>query len=80
MGYSGVSRGHQLQEVIDNGLVVVLEDGSRWELYKGFAERAAAWQPGNLVTVKPGKDPEYPYLLVNVHFNESVECRLLESD
>jgi len=80
VAYSGDSRGHQLQEVLDNGLVVVLEDGSRWELYEGFAGRAAAWQPGNLVTVKQGKDPEYPYLLVNVHFNESAECRLLASD
>jgi len=77
--YKGSGRG-QLAEVLDNGLVVVLDDGSHWQLYEGFAERAAAWQPGNMMTVKPGKDPEYPYLLVNVHFNESVECRFQEGD
>ena len=77
MQYSGGSRGHRLADILDDGLTVVLEDASHWQVYDGFADRCATWQPGQMLTVKPGKDPEFPYLLVNVDRNESVECRLV---
>lgn len=77
MQYSGDPRGHTVREVIDGGQTVVLEDGSAWEIYEGYASRAQKWEVGDLVGVKASTDDEYPYLLVNVNFNNSVECRLI---
>jgi len=76
MDYQGGQTGHSVAEVQADGLQVSLEDGSRWQVYKGFAARAAAWSAGEMITVKPSKDDQYPYLLVNVHKNESVEACL----
>lgn len=78
MRYSGDSRGHSIREVIDNGRTVVLEDGSRWNVYEGFASRSAQWQQDDLITVKASTDDEFPYLLINVNSNDSVECRMLQ--
>lgn len=77
MQYSGEARGHKVKEVTDGGLTVVLEDGSAWEVYQGYASRAAKWEVGDLVGVKASTDDEFPYLLINVNFNNSVECRLI---
>lgn len=80
MHYSGDSRGHSVAEVSEAGRIVILEDGSRWEVYEGFASRSLRWQAGDLITVKPGSDDEFPYLLVNINFNDSVESRLIRFD
>ena len=77
MRYSGAPRGHTIKEVTNAGQTVELEDGSAWEVYEGYAVRAEKWEVGDLVGVKASTDNEYPYLLVNVNFNNSVECRLI---
>lgn len=73
--YSGDSRGHSVGEVDAASASVVLDDGSRWQVYEGFVEIISDWQTGEMVTIKPNRDPEYPYKLVNVHKNQSVEVR-----
>jgi hypothetical protein len=73
--YSGDSRGHTVGEVDAGSVTVVLDDNSRWQVYQGFADVIAGWHPGEMVTIKPNRDPEYPYKLVNVHKNQSVEAR-----
>lgn len=73
--YTGDSRGHSVGEVDPASASVVLDDGSRWQVYEGFVEIISAWQAGEMVTIKPNRDPEYPYKLVNVHKNQSVEVR-----
>jgi hypothetical protein len=78
MQYSGDSRNHTVQEISDGGLRVLLEDGSAWEVYEGFASRAEKWEVGDLIAVKPSTDDLYPYLLINVNSNNSVECKLLQ--
>jgi len=79
MQYSGNSRGHIVAEVTGAGRFVTLEDGSHWEVYEGFMSRSLRWQAGDLITVKPASDDEFPYLLVNINFNDSVESRLIGS-
>lgn len=78
MRYSGNSRGHRVAEVDQSGAIVRLEDDSCWSVYQGFAKTVADWLVDDLVTVKAGKDPEFPYLLVNVNRNTSVECYLVK--
>ena len=79
MDYAGGKTGHTVARVAADGLRVALEDGSGWQVYEGYAARAAAWLPGEMITVKPSKDDQYPYLLVNVHKNESIEVRLVDA-
>lgn len=78
MQYTGNSRGHQVAGIDRSGGIVRLEDDSSWSVYQGFARTIADWSVGDLVTVKTGKDPEFPYLLVNVNRNTSVECCLVK--
>ena len=73
--YSGNSRGHSVGEVDAASASVVLDDGSRWQVYQAFADVIGKWQAGEMVTIKPNWDPEFPYKLVNVHKNQSVEAR-----
>ena len=74
--YPGDSRRHQIQSVEDDGGVVVLEDGSRWQVYEGFVGITRNWRASEMITVIENRDELYPYRLINVHNNESVEVRL----
>ncbi len=75
--YQGDSRGHTIQTVEDDGGQIVLEDGSRWQVYEGFVGKTSTWQVNEMITVTENRDELFPYRLVNVHKNESVEVRLL---
>lgn len=74
--YSGDSRDHQIQSVEDSGDFIVLEDGSRWQIYEGFVAKTRNWQVGEMITVTENRDELFPYRLINVHKNESVEVKL----
>lgn len=54
---------------------VTLDDGSIWQVYEGFDPMMVSWAEGEMVNVKPSRDPKFPYKLVNIHRNESVEAR-----
>ena len=73
--YPGDSRGHSVKQVATAEITVTLEDDSRWRVYEGFVEVISGWQEGEMVTIKPNRDAEFPYKLVNVHQNQSVEAR-----
>ncbi len=74
MSYTAVGMPHSLDTVEAAGAVLVLEDGSRWQVYEGFTFRSGDWTKGEMINVKQGKNPEYPYTLVNIHRNEQVEA------
>jgi len=78
MQYTGEARGHTVQHVNDGGKTVILEDGSAWEVYEGYTSRTEKWEIGDLIGVKQSTDDEFPYLLINVNFNNSVECKLVK--
>jgi hypothetical protein len=75
--YHGDSRGHNIQEVENEGGIIVLEDGSRWQVYAGFMDKTRKWQASEMITVNENRDDLYPYRLINIHKNESVEVRLV---
>lgn len=76
--YAGASRGHSLWQVdVANG-IVVLEDGSRWKVYQGVVDILRAWRAEEMVTIKPNRDPLFPYKVINVHKNQSVEAQYLD--
>ena len=77
MTYIGLKESHSVSSVEDDGLFVVLEDGSRWQVYEGFTFRSNAWIKGEMIMVKTNKNPENPFTLINVHKNDQVEAMLL---
>ena len=78
--YSGTSRGHSIVAVDAAGSRVTLEDGSVWIAYEGYVDVLRGWGEGEMITVKENRDELFPYKLVNVHHNQSVEVRLLPAD
>lgn len=74
--YNGHRRDHQIKSVEDEGKLIILEDDSRWQVYEGFVTKTKRWQAEEMITVSDNRDDLYPYRLVNVHKNESVEVRL----
>ncbi len=75
--YGGSSRGHVIASVDPETRVVALDDGSRWRAYAGYYEVLQEWQTGEMITVKGNRDDLYPYKLINVHHNQSVEVQLV---
>lgn len=75
--YGGPSRGHAIASVDANADVVDLDDGSRWRAYEGYHGILQEWQTGEMITVKENRDDLYPYKLINVHHNQSVEAQFV---
>ena len=63
--------GHWIQEVLSDGEVIKLEDGSLWEVDAGDQSTAALWLPVTDVVVCSGK-------IINTEDNESIEARRLK--
>jgi hypothetical protein len=78
--YSGTSRGHSIVAVDPAGFRVTLEDGSVWIAYEGYVDVLRGWGEGEMITVKENRDELFPYKLINVHHNQSVEVRLLATE
>ncbi|MEJ2107886.1 MAG: hypothetical protein P8X48_11285 [Acidiferrobacteraceae bacterium] len=78
--YSGSSRGHSIVAVDTAESRVTLEDGSVWIAYEGYVDVLRGWGEGEMITVKENRDELFPYKLINVHHNQSVEVRLLPAD
>jgi len=79
MRYIGGGSGHWIQDISNNGKVVVLEDGSRWEIHRMDRIDTSLWMPTDDITVKDkGPSIEYDYTLVNTEEDESAGAKLLE--
>lgn len=80
MAYPALKTAHSLAAITSQGTQLELEDGSTWRVYEGFAGRCLAWSAGEMIRVKlnRNRNPDYPYLLINVHRNEQVEAGWLE--
>lgn len=77
--YSGVGSGHWIQENMDGGAIILLEDGSLWQIDPIDKIYAMLWLPISNVSIFTSSDgsPGYEYLLVNVDDDEKVHARYL---
>lgn len=78
--YPGVNKPHTLVAVAQQGGVVELEDGSRWQIYSGFIARTADWENGDMINVRTIRDEQYPYRIINIHKNESADARPADAE
>lgn len=80
-GYVGGSSGHWVQENIDSGKLIILEDGSIWEIDPLEQIDAMLWLPISEITVVTSDrgSPGYDYLLINTDDNEQAHAKYLGS-
>jgi len=76
--YDAIKEWHQIAEKQKDENRLVCANGSVWEYYPGFAKVIRRWGEDDLIKLKRIKDPEYPWRLVNVSRQESVDARLIK--
>jgi len=79
--YPGGSSGHWIQENIDSGSMIVLEDGSIWEIDPLDKIEAMLWLPISNITIVTSDNgsPGYDYLLINTDDGEKAHAKYLGS-
>lgn len=71
-----VYAGHWIQTVVDGGNIIILEDGSVWEVSPIDRIHSMLWLPvSNVVIVN--HSGIYPYLIVNLSDKRAVEAKYL---
>ena len=77
--YAGVGVGHWVAKNIDGGTLIVLEDGSLWQINPFERINAALWLPiSNIsVTESTSGSLSYNYLLVNTDDGEKAHAKYL---
>ena len=76
--YSGVSGGHWVKKVSNNGKIVFLEDGSIWEISPIDIIYTMLWLPITEIYVMENQGV-YPYKLINTDDGETAEAKYLGS-
>lgn len=77
--YAGVGRGHWIQEVSDGGRMVILEDGSIWEISTIDQIYTMLWLPITDITVVESRSPigDFKYVLVNTDDGEEALAKYI---
>jgi L-rhamnose isomerase len=77
--YTGGSGGHWIKSKANNGAIVVLEDGSMWEINSLDRIYSALWLPISNVTILKASSPvgEYKYTVVNTDDGEKALAKYL---
>ena len=63
--YARIRQEHWLRDKQDDGLIVILEDASIWEIHPSDRPTAAHWLRISTISVKYTEEHNYPYLLTN---------------
>lgn len=79
--YSGGRSGHSIQENIDSGSMMILEDGSIWEIDPLDKIDAMLWLPISNITIIISNSGSlgYDYLLINTDDGEKAHAKYLGS-
>lgn len=75
--YVGVGSRHWIREVCTGGGIIVLEDGSVWEISALDRITTMLWLPTSKIMVLENQRGIFPYLLVNTDDGEKAEAKLI---
>lgn len=75
--YVGINLGHWIAKTSEHGKVLVLEDGSVWEINPAYQSKTLVWMVAQKVVVSNGANPQYPYQLANGETKEVVQGRFV---
>ena len=78
-GYAGLGSGHWVREKVDGGEIIILEDGSMWEISSIDRIYTRLWLRITNITVLEASDPvgPYRYWLINTDDGERVLAKYL---
>ena len=68
---------HWLKEVQKGGRVLILDDESIWEIAPSHAGDTCTWDLVAGIAISDGKDPTFPFRLINTGIDEGVDARHL---
>jgi hypothetical protein len=72
--YSRLGTGHWVKKTMDNGIMVVLDDNSLWEVQASDVSTTATWTQGTPISVGVSKG-DYPYQLIDVSTSKAVVAK-----
>ena len=77
--YLGSSGGHWIKSKVDDGAMIILEDGSMWQIDSVDRVDTALWLPITNVIVLKASSPigEYKYMLINTDDGEKALAKFL---
>lgn len=77
--YTGTSGGHWIKSKADNGGIIILEDGSMWEINSIDRIDTSLWLPISNVTVLKASSPvgDFKYTLINTDDGEKALAKYL---
>jgi len=75
--YPGVGSGHWVQQNIESGHFILLEDDSLWEVSSLDRIDATLWLATESITVLDNGGGLWPYKLVNTDTGEAVEAKMV---
>jgi hypothetical protein len=73
--YASLNLKHWIAKLNGGGNVVVLEDGSVWDIDPAYRSRTMVWAISQEIEVMAGVNPQYPYQLSNAVTSEVVNGR-----
>jgi hypothetical protein len=74
--YKKLGTVHLVKKVIDDGAMVTLDDGSLWDISPDAVTAASSWTSSTRISVAAGEGT-YPYLLIDLSQNKSVQAKYL---
>jgi hypothetical protein len=77
--YGGIGPGHWVMRVSSGGRVVLLEDGSLWEIQAADRAQTGIWRPTSDITVTAARTPtgDCKYVLFNKDHGDTVVAKFL---
>jgi hypothetical protein len=75
--YIGIHEEHWLRDKLEEGRIVILEDGSTWEVHPSDRQRTKRWLRISTVTVKYAQKESHPYVLSNSTEGEEARANYL---
>jgi hypothetical protein len=75
--YSRTREEHWLRDKHDDGIVVILEDDSMWEVHSSDRLITSRWLRMSTIIVEHTQREGYPYLLKNTTERETVRANFL---
>ena len=73
--YGGLNLDRSVAKLLDGGKVVVLDDGSTWQISPVYQSKTLLWLVAQKVVVSTGANPQYPYQIVNLTTKDVVQAR-----
>lgn len=75
--YHSIGDNHWIKSKSNDGNIIILEDGSTWEVSPLDRIDCILWLPLTDIVVAESNNPLYPYRLINSDDGETVEAKLL---